>query len=154
MMYILVSVVEREIMACPFVEKKYALEQMRKELLENIKKNHGEYTEEDVYFGLDNGEIGMKYDSAYSNLDDDQNWDWFIIEINPIEGLGLTHQEAIWMRELLDTERIQHLGIAKHEHLAAMGSHTNDLATMHEMNADAHRAYAKKLETFHQTWAV
>lgn len=154
MMYILVSVVEREIMACPFVAKKYALEQMRKELLENIKKNHGEYTEEDVYFGLDNGEIGLKYDSAYSNLDDDKNWDWFVIEINPIEGLALTRQETIWMRELLDTERIQHLGMAKHEHLAAMGSSTNVLAIKHEIRADAHRAYANKLEALHKTLAV
>lgn len=154
MMYILVSVVEREIMACPFVGKKNALEQMRKELLQQIHKNNAPYSDEEVYFGLDNGEIGLKYDSAYSNLDDNQNWDWFIIGINPIEGLGLTHQETIWMRELLDTERIQHLGIAKHEHLSALGSPTNDLATMHEMNADAHKVYAKKLETFHQTWAV
>ena len=148
MMYILVSVVEREIMACPFVEKKCAREQMRKELLENIKKNNAEYTDEEVYFGLDNGEIGLKYDSAYSNLDDDQNWDWFIIEISLIDALGLNNQQGVWLRQLIDDERIQQLGMARYAHLAALASENNELATMHEMNADTHRDYAQKLEKF------
>lgn len=146
MIYVLVSVVEREIMACPFVEKKCAREQMRKELLENIKKNNAQYTDEEVYFGLDNGEIGLKYDSAYSNLYDDQNWDWFIIEISLFDALGLTNPQGALLRQLIDDERIQQLGMAKHSHLAALGSENNELATMHEMSADVHRDYAQKLE--------
>ena len=155
MMYALVSVVERNILFSGLsVNKKDVLELMRNELLKHIEEKHGEYTEDEVYFGLDNGEVGLTYDNAYSNLDDDENWDWFIIEFNPFDALNFTNLEKMWFRELLDTESGQQFGIARHEHLAALGSPTNDLATMHEMNADAHRAYAKKLESFHQIWAV
>ena len=38
MIYVLVSVVEREIMYEPFVSKKLAMEQMRKESIEYINK--------------------------------------------------------------------------------------------------------------------
>ena len=79
MIYVLVSIVEREIMYETFVSKNLAMEQMRKELIEQINKNNALYTDEMVYFGIDDGEIGLNDNSAYSNLDDDQNWDWFII---------------------------------------------------------------------------
>lgn len=148
MIYVLISVVEREIMCEPFVSKKLAMEQMRKELIEQINKNNAEYTDDEVYFGMDDSTIGLNNNSAYSNLDDDQNWDWFIIEISLIDALGLTNQQGVWLRQLIDDERIQQLGMAKYAHLAALGSENNELATMNEMSADAHRDYAQKLEKF------
>ena len=148
MMYALVSVVERNILFSGLsVNKKDVLELMRKELLKHIEEKHGEYTEDEVYFGLDNGEIGLTYDNAYSNLDDDENWDWFIIEFNPFDALQFTNLEKIWFRELLDTERGQQLGLAKLEHIAALGSLTDADSICHEFNSDNHRAYAHKLDT-------
>ena len=38
------------------------------------------------------------------------------------------------------------LGMAKHEHLCALGSNTTEEATMHEKNADEYREYARMLE--------
>jgi len=147
MMYALVSVVERSILFSGLsAEKKNVEELMRNELLTHIKENQGEYTEDEVYFGFDNGEIGLYYDSAYSNLDDDKNCDWYVIEFNPLDALLFTDLEKIWLRELLDTERGQQLGLAKLEHIAALGSLTNEESTMHEINADNHRAYARKLD--------
>ena len=147
MMYALVSVVERNILFSGLsADKTDVMELMRDELLKHIKENQGEYTEDEVYFGLDNGEIGLTYDSAYSNLDDDKNCDWYVIEFNPLDALLFTDLEKIWLRELLDTERGQHLGLAKLEHIAALGSLTNEESTMHEINADNHRAYARKLD--------
>ena len=149
MMYALVSVVEREVLlSCISHEKKNVLESMREELMKNIRENGGEYEEDEVYFGLDNGEIGLKYDSAYSNLDDDKNCDWYVVELDIMNALHFTDIEKIWLRELLDTERGQQLGMAKLEHIAALGSLTNEEAVMHESNSIAHRAYANKLETF------
>ena len=148
MIYVLVSIVEREIMYETFVSKNLAMEQMRKELIEQVNKNNALYTDDMVYFGMDDGEIGLNDNSAYSNLDDNQNWDWFIIEVSLIDALGLTNQQGVWLRELIDDERIQQLGMAKYAHLAALASENNELATMHEMNADTHRDYAQKLEKF------
>lgn len=148
MMYALVSVVERNILFSGLsVDKKDVMELMRKELLKHIEENQGDYTENEVYFGLDNGKIGLTYDSAYSNLDDDKNCDWHVIEFNPLDALHFTDLEKIWLRELLNAERGQQLGLARLEHITALGSLTNEEATMHMINADNHRAYAFKLDT-------
>ena len=148
MMYALVSVVERNILFSGVsVNKKDVLELMRNELLKHIEEKHGEYTEDEVYFGLDNGEIGLTYDNAYSNLDDDENWDWFIVEFNPFDALNFTNLEKMWFRELLDTERGQQFGMAKLEHIAALGSLTDEDSASHELNSDKHRVYAYKLDT-------
>lgn len=147
MMYALVSVVERSILFSGLsAEKKNVMELMRNELLKHIKENRGGYTEDEVYFGFGNGEIGLTYDSAYSNLDDDKSWDWYVIEFNPLDALRFTDLEKIWLRELLDTERGQQLGLARLEHITALGSLTNEESTMHEINANNHRAYAFKLD--------
>lgn len=146
MMCALVSVVERNILFSGIsVNKKDILKLMINELLKHIKENHSDYLESEVYFGIDNGEIGLTYDSAYSNIDGDKSCDWYIIEFNPLDALNFTKLEKMWFRELLDTEREQQLGMAKLEHVAALGSLVDTDSICHEFNADNHRNYAHKL---------
>ena len=39
-----------------------------------------------------------------------------------------------------------HLSIAKHEHICALGSTDNETATIHERSADIHRNFAKYMD--------
>ena len=60
--------------------------------------------------------------------------------------MELTPNMKRWLKNLYRTEREQALGMAKNEHLCAMGSNTTESATLHEQNADECRAYARVLE--------
>lgn len=52
----------------------------------------------------------------------------------------------IWLKNLyLDAAEV-HYGTASNEHLFALGSDNTEASTLHEMNADEHRAFAMMLE--------
>lgn len=51
-----------------------------------------------------------------------------------------------WLKNMYEREMNMHLVEATGEHLASLGSMTSAEATMHEENADNHRAFAKILE--------
>lgn len=62
------------------------------------------------------------------------------------ETLQFNDTERIWIKELLETEKVEHLKFAKFEHIAALGSSNNKESAMHENNADNHRIYANKMD--------
>jgi hypothetical protein len=51
----------------------------------------------------------------------------------------------LWLKNLYEEEAKNHLETAKFEHLCALGAPTNEASTLHELNADEHRAFAKIL---------
>ena len=59
---------------------------------------------------------------------------------------ALTLNMKRWLKSLYRQEIDEALGIAKHEHLCALGSNTTKETTMHETNADECREYARILE--------
>lgn len=54
----------------------------------------------------------------------------------------MTENMKTWLKALYLNEATDHYAMARHEHLCALGSPTNEIATIHEMSADEHRAYA------------
>ena len=57
----------------------------------------------------------------------------------------MTENMKLWLKNLYAEEAKNHLAIAKHEHLCALGAPTNEASTLHELNADEHRAFARIL---------
>lgn len=53
----------------------------------------------------------------------------------------------IWLKDLYLEAAKEHLEMAKHEHICALGSPDNESATMHEHNADDHREFARMMES-------
>lgn len=49
----------------------------------------------------------------------------------------------IWLEDMYKEARDNHLAVARHEHLCALGSPDNETATIHENMADIHRNFAK-----------
>ena len=59
----------------------------------------------------------------------------------------MTENMKIWLKELYLTEANDHLETAKFEHLCALGAPNDEASTLHEMNADEHRAFARILQS-------
>jgi hypothetical protein len=59
----------------------------------------------------------------------------------------MTENMKIWLKKLYLNEANDHLETARFEHLCALGAPTDEASTLHEMNADEHRAFAMILET-------
>jgi len=57
----------------------------------------------------------------------------------------LTENMKIWLYNMYMSEAEEHFAVARHEHLCALGSPTNEIALIHEMSADEHRAFALRL---------
>lgn len=57
----------------------------------------------------------------------------------------MTENMKLWLKNLYEEEAENHLETAKFEHLCALGAPTNEASTLHELNADEHRAFAKIL---------
>lgn len=58
----------------------------------------------------------------------------------------MTENMKIWLKELYLGAAEEHYGAASNEHLWALGSDNDEASTLHEMNADEHRAFAMMLE--------
>ena len=52
----------------------------------------------------------------------------------------------IWLEDLYNKAKEEHLATATHEHLCALGSTDNETASMHELNCDQHRKFAKLMD--------
>ena len=52
----------------------------------------------------------------------------------------------IWLKDIYLNAAKEHLDTAKFEHLCALGSSNNEIATIHENSADDHREFAHILE--------
>ncbi len=59
----------------------------------------------------------------------------------------MTENMRFWLKELYLTEADDHLETARFEHLCAFGAPTAEASTLHEMNADEHRAFADILKS-------
>ena len=57
----------------------------------------------------------------------------------------MTDNMKLWLKELYESEAKDHFETARFEHLCALGAPTNEASTLHEMNADEHRAFARIL---------
>lgn len=58
----------------------------------------------------------------------------------------MTEMQKIWLKALYLEEAEDHYAMAEHEHLCALGSPDNEIATMHELSADEHREFANMLK--------
>lgn len=58
----------------------------------------------------------------------------------------MTEMMKFWLRDMYLREADDHIETAKFEHLCALGCDTREIASMHESNADEHRAFAKLLK--------
>ena len=58
----------------------------------------------------------------------------------------MTENMKFWLKELYLNEAEDQLETARFEHLCSLGSETMEAATLHEMNADEHREFAKILK--------
>jgi len=52
----------------------------------------------------------------------------------------------IWLEDMYKEAKADHLAIANHEHLCALGSPDNETATIHEQSAERHREFAKMMD--------
>ena len=59
----------------------------------------------------------------------------------------MTENMKLWLKELYLSEANDHFETARFEHLCALGAPTNEASTLHEMNADKHRAFARILQS-------
>ena len=59
----------------------------------------------------------------------------------------MTEMMKVWLKRLYLNGANDHLEIAKHEHLCALGSRSDEIATIHEMSADEHRVFANILKS-------
>lgn len=57
----------------------------------------------------------------------------------------MTEMMKIWLKDLYLVSADDHLSVAKHEHLCALGSPDGETAAIHEASADEHRAFANIL---------
>ena len=57
----------------------------------------------------------------------------------------MTENMKLWLKKLYEGEANDHLEIARFEHRCALGADTNEASTLHELNADEHRAFARIL---------
>ena len=60
----------------------------------------------------------------------------------------MTENMKIWLRRLYLEAAEEHRGAAQNEHLWALGSDNNEMAVMHEQNAEENREFAKILREF------
>lgn len=60
----------------------------------------------------------------------------------------MTENQREWLKGLYRKAAEDHLIIASNEHLWALGSDNNEMAVMHEQNAEEHRGFAKMLREF------
>jgi hypothetical protein len=58
----------------------------------------------------------------------------------------MTENMKFWLKELYENEAKDHLETARFEHLCALGAPTDEASMLHEINADEHREFAKKLQ--------
>lgn len=58
----------------------------------------------------------------------------------------MTENMKIWLRALYLETAEEAWSAAKHEHLCALGSDTDEASVMHELNADEQRQFAELLE--------
>ena len=79
--YMLISVFEREICTEIFETLAEAHAQMMNELKEEFCKNYDEEDWNDVLNGESFEEFGFSHNWAWSNLDNDCNCDWRIVEL-------------------------------------------------------------------------
>lgn len=59
----------------------------------------------------------------------------------------MTENMKEWLTELYESEAEAHDKTAQFEHLCALGAPTDEASTLHEMNADEHRAFARLLRS-------
>ena len=60
----------------------------------------------------------------------------------------MTENMRIWLKKLYREAAEDHLITASNEHLWALGSDSNEMAVMHEKNAEEHRDFADMLKKF------
>ena len=57
----------------------------------------------------------------------------------------MTENMKFWLKQLYLNEADDHIETARFEHLCALGSPTDEIAVIHELSADEHRAFANIL---------
>ena len=60
----------------------------------------------------------------------------------------ITENQREWLKGLYRKAAENHLITASNEHLWALGSDSNEMAVMHEQNAEEHRDFANMLKNF------
>ena len=60
----------------------------------------------------------------------------------------MTENQREWLKGLYRKAAENHLITASNEHLWALGSDSNEMAVMHEQNAEEHRDFANMLKNF------
>lgn len=73
------------------------------------------------------------------------NLDVFNDERNSKDNLRI-ELHNIWLKDIYKNAKEDHLAMASHEHLCALGSPNNETATIHENSADIHRTFAKLMD--------
>ena len=57
----------------------------------------------------------------------------------------MNEMQKKWLEDIYLEAAEDHLSVAKHEHLCALGSPDNEIAIIHENSADSHREFANML---------
>ena len=52
----------------------------------------------------------------------------------------------VWLEDMYREAKADHIAVSNHEHLCALGSPNNEIATIHEQSADMHREFAKMMD--------